>query len=132
MNSILASIRKLVCGVESESPFDNDLILHINSCFTILHQLGVGSDEPFMISGEEETWRDFFDEKNVISLVKSWMYLKVRLLFDPPASGVLVDSMNSQLSEFEWRMIRASEGKKEAELWGKWDENLYRKEDPDE
>lgn len=90
--------------MDEESPFDQDLIIHINSVFTIVNQLGVGPEEAFFITGEEETWNDFFADSKVIHLVKSYMYLKTKLVFDPPTTGVLHEAMERQIQEFEWRL----------------------------
>lgn len=105
MKSILGSIRKLIGGLaEAETPFDSDLILHINSVFDIVNQLGVGPKEPFQITDETETWDDFFSDSKVINMVKSYMYLKTKLLFDAPTTGVLHEAMERQVQEFEWRL----------------------------
>lgn len=107
MKSILGSVRKLIGGIETdggEGPFDNDLILHINSVFNIINQLGVGPKKPFSITDETETWDDFWGDSEVINLVESYMYLKVRLLFDPPSTGALHEAMENQIKEFEWRL----------------------------
>lgn len=103
MESILTSIKKLL-GIESAyTHFDNDLILHINSVFMILNQLGVGPDNCFSITGPSETWNDFMGNDN-LDLVKSYMFLKVKLLFDPPLGGTVMDSYNKQIAEYEWRL----------------------------
>lgn len=105
MESILGSIRKLIGGLdESSTPFDNDLILHINSVFNIVNQLGVGPKAPFQITDDTETWTDFFGDTEVVNMVKSYMYLKVKLLFDAPTTGVLHEAMERQIQEFEWRL----------------------------
>lgn len=105
MDSILGSVRKLIGGVDDEeSPFDADLIIHINSVFTILNQLGVGPKTPFMIEDGTATWSDFFNDTEVVNLVKSYVYLKVKLMFDPPSTGVLHEAMERQIQEFEWRL----------------------------
>ena len=117
-NSILLSIKKLL-GIESEYDcFDVDIIIHVNSVFLVLNQLGVGPEEPFEIFGDEEEWTDFFSlsESIPINLVKSYMYLKVRLLFDPPNTGVLHEAMERQVQEFEWRLkVQAECGPKKGE-----------------
>ena len=103
MSSILTSIKKLL-GIAAEyTDFDQDIIMHINSVFSILKQLGVGPKEGFVITGDTEEWTDFMPDK-YISLVKSYVYLKVRLMFDPPVNSALIESMNRQISEFEWRL----------------------------
>lgn len=107
MKSILGSVRKLIGGMElngGEGPFDKDLIIHINSVFDIVNQLGVGPKEPYSITDDTETWDDFWGDAQVINMVKSYMYLKVRLLFDPPSTGVLHEAMERQIQEFEWRL----------------------------
>lgn len=105
MKSILGSIRKLIGGLDlPETPFDEDLILHINSVFDIVNQLGVGPKESFHITDDTETWDDFFGDSKVINMVKSYMYLKTRLLFDAPTTGVLHEAMERQIQEFEWRL----------------------------
>lgn len=107
--SILTSIKKLLGIDESYTHFDPDLIMHINSVFSILTQMGVGSTNGFSITGDGEKWLDFINEPNKFSLVKSYMYLKVKLLFDPPLSSAVIESINKQVSEFEWRLNVAAE-----------------------
>lgn len=106
-DSILTSIKKLL-GIDSEyTHFDTDLVIHINSVLSILWQLGVGPTDGFSITGTEETWEDFLydhDEPNYFSMVKSYVYLKVRLLFDPPLSSAAMEAMNKNISEMEWRL----------------------------
>lgn len=109
MESILTSIKKLLGISEEYEHFDADLIMHINSVFMILTQLGVGPSEGFRITDSSENWVDFIPEPARIELVKSYMYLKVKLLFDPPSSSAVIESMNRMISEFEWRLNVAAE-----------------------
>lgn len=110
MNSILTSVKKML-GIEPEyNHFDPDIIMHINSVFVVLNQLGVGPENLYSITGPEENWSDFFGDTQVIDLVKSYMYLKVRLIFDPPTTGVLHEAMERQVKEFEWRLNVQAEG----------------------
>lgn len=102
--SILISIKKLLGIDRNYTDFDVDIIMHINSVFMILNQLGVGPKTCYIISGETETWSDFFGADEQSQLVKSYVYLKVRLMFDPPSTGVLHEAMERQISEFEWRL----------------------------
>ena len=104
MDSILISIKKLLGIDESYDMFDPDIIIHINSAFFVLYQLGVGRDPstPFTINGINQLWSDFVDPSQV-DLVKSYVYLKVRLLFDPPQNSSLLQAIKDQIAEFEWR-----------------------------
>lgn len=104
MNSILTSIKKLLGIAEDYTHFDMDLIMHINSVFSILTQLGVGPSEGFSISDASATWDDFMTADPRLESVKSYMYMKVKLLFDPPLSSSVTESMNRMISEFEWRL----------------------------
>lgn len=104
MESILTSIKKLL-GIEEEyEHFDTDIIIAINSVFVILFQIGVGpTGQPFEISDKNAVWDDFFQGKT-INLVKSYMYNKVRLMFDPPQTSTMFESMNNQTTEMEFRL----------------------------
>lgn len=116
MDSILTSIKKLL-GIEKEyDHFDPDIIMHINSTFMTLTQLGVGPAEGFVIEDDTSAWNDFIDNP-VISLeaVRSYTYLKVKLLFDPPLSSAVIEAMNRQISEYEWRINVAVENGKSSD-----------------
>lgn len=101
--SILTSVKKMLGIQEDYEHFDDDIIMHINSTFLILNQLGVGPEEPFTVQDKMDAWDDFVPEGQ-IELVKSYTYMRVRLMFDPPTSGFLLDSINKQIAEFEFRM----------------------------
>ena len=103
MDSILDSIKKLLGITEEYKHFDPDIIMHINSAFFTLNQLGVGPDEPFKIEDNSDTWDDFVSGQN-IEAIKSYIGLKVRTLFDPPTNSALLSAMNEQIKEFEWRL----------------------------
>lgn len=109
MESILTSIKKLLGIAEEYEHFDADLIMHINSVFSILTQLGVGPSEGFSIEDEVAVWTDFIPEKSKIEFVKSYMHLKVKLLFDPPLGSAVIESMNRMISELEWRIQVAAD-----------------------
>lgn len=119
MDSILNSVKKKLGIQEDYTHFDEDIIIDINSVFMILNQLGVGPDEPFTIEDEDAYWEDFIDNTR-IEAVKSYMYMRVRLMFDPPTSGFLVDSLKKQIDELEWRMLVQAETPKlpEADMSG--------------
>lgn len=104
MDSILTSIKKLLGIAEDYTNFDTDIIIHINSVFSILTQLGVGPSEGFSISDANGVWSDFINDSTKIELVKTYIYLKVRLIFDPPQSSSVIDAMNRTISELEWRL----------------------------
>lgn len=108
--SILTSIKKLL-GIQSDyTHFDNDIIIHINSVFMILNQLGVGPEKTYSINGSANKWDEFISPDNSnFESVKSYMHLKVKLLFDPPASSAVTESMNRLISELEWRLNVAAE-----------------------
>lgn len=103
MESILLSIKKLLGIMPEYTNFDDDIIIHINTAFAILNQLGVGPKNGFMIVDENSSWNDYTNENN-LNMVKTYIYLKVRLLFDPPTSSALIESINRTLSEIEWRI----------------------------
>lgn len=104
MESILTSIKKLL-GIEKKyTQFDEDIIMHINSVFLNLTQLGVGPAEGFLIEDDSATWYDFIGDSNQLQAVKTYVYLKVKLLFDPPLSSSVIESMNRMIAELEWRL----------------------------
>lgn len=105
MESILTSIKKLL-GIDSEyEHFDTDIVIHINSVFMALQQIGVGPDKGFIILGKDETWFDYIADDVLSESVKTYIYLKVRLLFDPPGNSFLIDAMTNQTKEIEWRLL---------------------------
>ena len=118
MESILTSITKLLGIAEDYNQFDQDLIMHINSVFSILNQLGVGPSEGFSISDSFAVWDDFIPDNQKQNLVKSYMFLKVKLLFDPPLTSAVIESINRQISECEWRLNVIAETKEETEGGG--------------
>ena len=109
MDSILTSIKKLLGITEEYEHFDADLIMHINSVFMVLNQLGVGPENGFSISDDSSIWADFIPENAPIEAVKTFTYLKVKLLFDPPLNSSVIESMNRQINEYEWRINIAAE-----------------------
>lgn len=107
MESILTSIKKLLGITEEYEHFDADIIMHINSVFMILTQMGIGPSEGFVIEDETTTWSDYTNNTIPIESVKTYIYLRVRLLFDPPSSSAVIESMNRTISELEWRLNSA-------------------------
>lgn len=105
MESILTSIKKMLGITEEYENFDADIIMHINSVFMILNQLGIGSEKCYRIVDKFDIWTDFLPETDQnFEPVKSYIYLKVKILFDPPASSIVMESMNRMVNELEWRM----------------------------
>lgn len=104
MDSILESVKKMLGIDVSYVHFDPEIIMHINSTFFVLNQLGVGPSKPFVITDDSSTWTDFDAGISTLELIKSYMYLKVRLLFDPPSSSIHADAINKQIAEYEWRL----------------------------
>ena len=104
LESILNSVKKMIGIDQDYTVFDADIITHTNTAFSILHQLGVGPDEGFEVTDNTQTWTDFIGDDPRFNFVKSWVTLKVKMLFDPPQSSALIDSANRLLSELEWRI----------------------------
>lgn len=105
MDSILTSIKKLLGITEEYEHFDTDLIIHINSVFSILTQLGIGPENGFSIIDDTSKWSDFLNDKydKRLEMIKSYVYMKVKLMFDPPTNSSLLESMTRFTNEFEWR-----------------------------
>lgn len=103
-NSILTSTKKILGISEDYTVFDVDIITHINSVFTTLTQLGVGPEEGFYIEDATAVWDDFIAPESNLSAVRSYVYLRVRLLFDPPSTSYHIASLKEQVLELEWRL----------------------------
>ena len=108
--SILNSVKKTLNLAEDFTSFDADVILHINSVLSTLNQLGIGPEEGYMIEGSDETWVTFFGSDPRLNNVKSYIYLRVRMLFDPPTTGYHTQAMQEQIKEMEWRINVYREG----------------------
>lgn len=102
--SILLTIKKMI-GPSIEYPaFDTDLVVHINTALMVLNQLGIGPVEGFSITGEDETWSDLIGDTKNLDAVKTYIYLKVRMAFDPPTTGAMTDAFKEMIKEYEWRL----------------------------
>lgn len=109
--SILISIKKLL-GLDKEyTVFDPDIIMHINSVFMILNQLGVGPSSGFRIEDDLKTWSEFISVDDNLDAVKSYIHLKVKLLFDPPLNSAVIEAMKQTINELEWRLNVNAESK---------------------
>ena len=109
-DSILDSTKK-VLGFEADyRAFDLDIMIHINTAFNILESLGVGPNGGYMIEGHENTWDEFTQNDTQLNSVKTYVYIKTRLLFDPPGTSYVINSFNELAKELEWRLQVHSEG----------------------
>lgn len=105
MDSILNSVKKML-GIDSDyKVFDSDVIMCINAVFGTLHQLGAGPTDGFKITGEDEVWASYLTYGKEIEEVKTYVYLRTRLLFDPPDRSNILNSFQEQIRELEWRIV---------------------------
>ena len=110
-DSILTSVKKLLGITEECTDFDADIIMHINSTLMILTQIGVGPPEGFFIEDDSAFWDGFVDDIKQLEAIKTYVYMRVRLMFDPPSSSAVMEAMNRTISELEWRLNLAVESK---------------------
>ena len=114
--NILSSIKKLLGLNDGVTVFDTDIVIHINTVFANLTQMGVGPQDNegknigFRISTGNEVWGDFTDNDILIDNVKTYVYIKVKMVFDPPTSSALIDAYNAQAKELEWRLYTQEGG----------------------
>lgn len=108
--SILKSIKKILGLPPSHTEFDIDVVMHINSVFSTLTELGIGPIEGFSIDGEAEVWDDYLADDARLNNVRTYVYLRVRMLFDPPTTGYHVEAVKEQIKELEWRLNVIREG----------------------
>lgn len=104
MDSILNSIKKVLGIYEEDTSFDVDIMMHINTVIMILRQMGIGPANGYSISSSYDNWDDYLKDSSLIESVKTYIALKVRLIFDPPASSAIIEAMNRTISELEWRL----------------------------
>lgn len=109
-NSILNSVKKVLGIPSNYTNFDADIVLHINSVFMTLTQLGLGPESGFSISDAVTTWSDFVSDDSNLNGVKTYVVLKVKLLFDPPLSTAVMECYKRQIDELEWRLNVQAEG----------------------
>lgn len=110
--SILNSTKKVLGLDATYTPFDQEVLTHINAAFSILHQLGVGPEDGFFIEDEVPEWSDFIllvNTEHTLGLIKTYVNLKVRMLFDPPTTSFLINAMTEQINQYEWRLNVARE-----------------------
>ena len=109
--SILTSIKKLLGITKEYKNFDADIIMHINTVFMILGQLGVGPKEGFMIEDDTSTWDEYIEDPIKLKAVETYIYLKVKLMFDPPLSSAVMEANKQMINELEWRLNVEAESK---------------------
>lgn len=102
--SILTSTKKVLNIGPDDVSFDLDVMTHINSAFSTLTQLGIGPASGFRIEDDVAEWVDFLVDETTIDSVKTYVYLKVRLVFDPPATSFVINALEKQITEIEWRL----------------------------
>lgn len=103
-DSILVSIKKML-GLDDEyTPFDTDVLVHINAAFMTLCQMGIGPKEGFSVTDYDQTWSDFLTNKVMLGGVKTWVYLQVKMLFDPPTNSFVMDAYKTQAEQILWRL----------------------------
>lgn len=110
--SILTSVKKLLGLTEDYTAFDQQLIMHINTVMLTLKQLGV-CDKVYIVKDKSDTWSEFLSSDKDFEAVKTYVYMKVRTLFDPPTTSVVADSMNRTIAELEWRLNAEAETERE-------------------
>lgn len=108
-DNILATIKKMLGGDQQSEAFDTDIIVHMNSAFMALQQIGVGPDTTFYITSGDEVWVDFLNDVTNLEAVKTYIYLKVRLVFDTPSSSFVIGALEKNLAEIEWRLMTQAE-----------------------
>lgn len=113
-DSILTSIKHVLHIGPDDDAFDLDIIMYINSVFSTLEELGVGPDGGFMITDSTPVWNDYLSNDYRLNNVKTYMFLRVKMLFDPPSTGYHTTAMENQIKEHEWRLAEKAGG-------GSWD-----------
>lgn len=129
-DSILMSIKNLLNVEYDDMAFDTQIGMAINGEFMTLHQLGIGPKEGFFVIDADTKWSDFSDDKTLIETVKMYIYMKVRMIFDPPGSSVVADQFNNRIAELEFRLNVQAE--KAWETYGKKDDSESGSEDPEQ
>jgi hypothetical protein len=103
-NSILTSTKKILGLSEEYTPFDHDVIIHINACLSVLSQIGIGPEHGVMIEDETAQWGDLGLDTNRLNLVRTYVFLRTKMLFDPPTTSFLIEAMERQIAQLEWRL----------------------------
>ena len=112
--SILNSIKDLLGPDSSEDVFDNEILIHINMAISVLTQLGVGPSEGFIVTDQDVTWSDFLGDEKDIEMAKTFVYMKVKMAFDPPSSSFVLTSLEKSCDELGWRLSVVMDSKKQS------------------
>lgn len=104
MDSILDSVKRVLSVEAEDTAFDVDILMHINTAFFTLNQLGIGPEAGYAIEDSAAVWSDYLGEDLNLNSVKTYIYLRVRTLFDPPTTSFHLESINKQIAELEWRL----------------------------
>ena len=109
-DSILDTIKKLI-GIDSEDDsFDVDILTAINSTIPALSQMGIGPKKGYIVLSRDNTWTDYIPNQTInLEGVKTYIYLKTKMIFDPPANSTTIEAFNKVMSELEWRMMLSVE-----------------------
>lgn len=102
--SILISTKKILGLTSDYTAFDLDILTHINTAFSVLSQIGVGPTNGFYVEDSSDLWTQFIPNSSILSMVKTYVFLKVKMLFDPPPTSFAINAMNEQIKEYEWRI----------------------------
>lgn len=121
MSSILNDTKKILGLTEDYVYFDQDIILHINTVFSILSELGIGPRDGFRISDSSTDWNEYLEDNKMLEMVKTYIGLKVGMIFDPPVSSIVADAKNKMIAELEWRMNVSVDPKKNNPINGDLD-----------
>lgn len=103
-DSILNSTKKVLGIADDYYAFDPDILMHINTVFSVLNQLGVGPDEGYFVEDDSAVWSDFYQDDLNYNMIRTYVFLRVKILFDPPATSFVLDALTKQYEELEWRI----------------------------
>ncbi len=109
-NSILNSTKHMLGLDPDDTAFDTDVIVCINNALTLVHQMGIGPADGYTIEDAVAVWDDFTSDKRLLSLVKMYVYQSVRIAFDPPTSQYVMEAVQNQIKEYEFRMVVMADG----------------------
>ena len=130
--NILQSIKLMLGLMPNDTSFDSVIVMHINSTFLDLQQLGVGPEDGFSLDNSNSKWEEFIPKGPLLNAVKPYVYLNVKMLFDPPTNTATIDSINRQIARIEWRISIETEAEKIDSKGDEPDEDLEQEENQNE